>query len=913
MSRQRSRIFSIAKKLQLLLAVIVVVLAASGCNNSKEPKTDPATKGDPKLEKLKLLPDFHAEHLYSPGVNEQGSWVAMTFDDKGRMITSDQYGYLYRVTLPPIGSDTATNKIKVEKLAIDIPGDTSSATIKIGYAHALMYAFNSLYVMINDEGDHGNKTRKSGLYRLQDTNGDDQYDKLTLLKRLEGQGEHGPHSIVLSPDKKSIYVIAGNFTKMPEMNTYTSHPVYKHDNVLALVKDPNGHDNVVNIHGGWIAHIDSTGSNWELISSGFRNPFDLAFNEDGEIFTYDSDMEWDFGLPWYRPTRICHVTSGSEFGWRPGTNKWSPAYPDNLPAVLNIGQGSPTSVFSGIDSRFPEKYRRSIFAFDWSFGIIYALHPKAEGSSYKTTAEEFISGAPLPLTDGLIGPDGALYFLTGGRRLESDLYRVYYKDNKEPNGALVSSSSDEATKARKTRMALEVYHGKPNAAAVAFAWPFLKDPDRFIRFAARVAVENQPPAQWQEKALAEKDPQILTQALLALSRTGDSSSKINNKIFDALIAVDFKKLPASQKIDFLRVFDVTLYRMGLPDASVTARVNAYLNQFYPSSSNDVDRMLCKILVYTGDAQVVQKTLVLMDNAKDEKDTLQATFTNSNDLVMRNPQYGMDIAKMLSNKPPQQQVYLGTALSKAASGWTPALRDKYFKWFINAFSYKGGVSYIGFIDGARKLALANLPKDQLAHYNSISGQSLLDSANNNRLAINGPKPKGPGRRWQIDSALFVVQHDSTTRDLADGKAMFDATLCSSCHTMNGVGGAVGPDLSQLGTRFSAHDILESIIEPSKVISDQYAATNFYMKDGSSIIARLKNEDASKYYVIQNPFTPQTVREIPKSDVSKTSVSDAPSIMYPGLINSLNPEELKNLMAYLISGGNKDNPVYKPRSK
>ena len=87
----------------------------------------------------------------------------------------------------------------------------------------------------------------------------------------------------------------------------------------------------------------------------------------------------------------------------------------------------------------------------------------------------------------------------------------------------------------------------------------------------------------------------------------------------------------------------------------------------------------------------------------------------------------------------------------------------------------------------------------------------------------------------------------------------------------------------------------------------------MKDGSSIIARLKNEDNGKYYIIQNPFTPQTVREIPKSDVLKTSVSDAPSIMYPGLINPLNPEELKNLMSYLISGGNKDNAVYKPKSK
>src|SRR3546814_8078393 len=82
----------------------------------------------------------------------------------------------------------------------------------------------------------------------------------------------------------------------------------------------------------------------------------------------------------------------------------------------------------GEKAKFPDKYRSSLFAFDWSFGIIYSIHLKQQGASYSVSAEEFLSGVPLPLTDGEIGPDGSLYFLTGGRRLESDLYRVSYKD-----------------------------------------------------------------------------------------------------------------------------------------------------------------------------------------------------------------------------------------------------------------------------------------------------------------------------------------------------------------------------------------------------------------------------------------------------------------------------------------------------
>jgi len=195
--------------LTLGMAVCCIALALVSC---KQPEEVKPVKQDLRTGKLTLPEGFNAEFLYSPGEHEQGSWVAMTFDNKQRMIACDQYGNLYRLGLPPIGFDTLKVKPIVEKLDIQIPGDTNK--VKIGFAQGLLYAFNSLYVMVNDEGDTTLK-RRSGLYRLEDTNNDDQYDKVTLLKRLEGDGEHGPHSIVLSPDKKSLYVIAGNFTKIP--------------------------------------------------------------------------------------------------------------------------------------------------------------------------------------------------------------------------------------------------------------------------------------------------------------------------------------------------------------------------------------------------------------------------------------------------------------------------------------------------------------------------------------------------------------------------------------------------------------------------------------------------------------------------------------------------------------------------
>lgn len=167
-----------------------------------------------------------------------------------------------------------------------------------------------------------------------------------------------------------------------------------------------------------------------MVASGFRNEFDAALNADGELFTYDADMEWDVNTPWYRPTRVCHVTSGAEFGWRNGGGKLPVHYPDSLPAVIDIGFGSPTGVCFGYEAQFPARYQNALFISDWSYGKLYAVHLTPSGSTYSATLEEFITGTPLPLTDVVINPhDCAMYFTIGGRKVQSGLYRVTYSGN----------------------------------------------------------------------------------------------------------------------------------------------------------------------------------------------------------------------------------------------------------------------------------------------------------------------------------------------------------------------------------------------------------------------------------------------------------------------------------------------------
>ncbi|MCA1684707.1 MAG: DUF1080 domain-containing protein, partial [Planctomycetia bacterium] len=465
--------------------------------SSKARATGPAPKNLP-VEKLKVAKGFKVELVHEVDREGEGSWVSMTVDPKNRLIVSDQYGKLFRVTPSPVGG--SPSETKVEPLTVDI-----------GEAQGLLWAFDSLYVVVNRGAKY-----QSGLYRARDTDGDDALDKVEMLQKIDGGGEHGPHGVILSPDKKSLYVVAGNATQLPRLSTSLVPRVWGEDNLLPRMVDGSGFMRDEKAPGGWVCKVDPDGKNWELVSMGFRNAYDIALNRSGDLFTYDSDMEWDFNTPWYRPTRVCHVVSGADFGYRNGAGKWPTYYLDSLPPVIDIGPGSPTGVTFGYGAKFPAKYQDALFICDWSYGKLYALHLTPTGATYSADVEEFLAGTPLPLTDMLVSPkDGAMYFAIGGRKTTSGLYRIVYAGTEPTGPDRDTGTYDVENHARRRR--LEAFHGRRDPEAVATAWPYLDHPDRFVRYAARVAVEFQDPTTWRDKALSESTPGKAIPALLALT------------------------------------------------------------------------------------------------------------------------------------------------------------------------------------------------------------------------------------------------------------------------------------------------------------------------------------------------------------------------------------------------------------
>ena len=155
------------------------------------------------------------------------------------------------------------------------------------------------------------------------------------------------------------------------------------------------------------------------------------------------------------PTKVKHLTSGADFGWRAVTGSWPPYYPDhpdNTQATLAIGKGSPTGLKFGTRSQFPVDYQKALFILDWTYGRILAVHLRPRGSTYMGSAEVFLRGQPLNLTDLDFGPDGALYFVTGGRKTQSALYRVrYHGPSTQPRGAHPSRTQPQSTRSRISR------------------------------------------------------------------------------------------------------------------------------------------------------------------------------------------------------------------------------------------------------------------------------------------------------------------------------------------------------------------------------------------------------------------------------------------------------------------------------
>ena len=821
-------------------------------------KEPPKKQAVAQPEDLFVAPAFKVELLYVADPATEGSWINMCTEKPGKLIISGQQGQpLLRLTIKEGKVDS------VEKL--DLP---------ISQAMGLLYAYESLY--INGAGPQG-----FGLYRCTESAGG-KFD-VKFLKKFDGNGEHGPHGIALGKDGK-LYIMNGNHTRLPEaLAANPPYSNYQEDHVVPRQWDGNGHAAGIYAPGGYVVRLDPEGKSTELLLGGFRNAYDHAFNGDGELFTFDSDMEWDWGMPWYRPTRVNHCTIGSEHGWRSGTGVWPDYYPDNLPPTANIGLGSPTGVGNGIGAKFPAKYQKAMFICDWTYGRLMAVHLTPKGATYSATFENFVCPLglvkkdapkkPLNLTDVVIGSDGAMYFTIGGRNAQAALYRVTYTGTESTEPAELTNK--DGAEARTLRRTLESFHGKQHPEATNYAVKHLGSEDRSIRFAARVALESQPVVEWKTLVLQEKNPAAALTGLLALARTGDAKSQ--PELLAALDAIPFAKLTDAQKLEKLRVLQVSFVRQG-PPAGGAKKLIGELDTLFPGSNESINREAFELLVYLNAPGIVAKGLKQMAEAKTQPDLFHYLFH-------------LRTAPIGSWTIDQRKKYLGYWTNRKKLPQPPEVN----LWFEQAGRpYGDGNSFVPFQKNFLREAVANMSvaeQKELAPMIAAIYKDITPSFD--------VKPRAVVKKWSLDEVLPLLEKVEKGRNFEKGKEAYAAAQCIKCHRFGESGGATGPDLTAIGSRFGAKDILESILDPSKTLSDQYQNETFRTVSGKTVTGRVVEDTKDAISVQPDPLSSDRV-VIKKDDIESRTPSKV-SPMPANLADVLTEDEILDLIAYMQSQG------------
>jgi putative heme-binding domain-containing protein len=389
---------------------------------------------------------------------------------------------------------------------------------------------------------------------------------------------------------------------------------------------------------------------------------------------------------------------------------------------------------------------------------------------------------------------------------------------------------------------------------------------------------------------------VITSAI-ALARSRQSEKTDSELLIHALGQLDVAKLTKEQQLSLLRAYALTFIRLDEPGTLLASTLAKRFDAFYPAKDNDLNRELCGMLVYLKSPTVIDKTLKLLAEESGPEPGKMS------EVLARNSRYGGTVAQMLANQPDLQKLHYCFVLRNMKYGWTLEQRKAYLKFLEGEREKSGGASYRGFIDNMRQDFLDNATEAE-----RVALQSTIAETQPKPESL--PKAIGPGKDWTLDEVAALTANGLTNRDFAKGQRAYAAARCVMCHRFGGEGGATGPDLTNVAGRFSFKDLTESIIDPSKVISDQYKGSKIQTTAGEIIAGRIANQANGIITVIIDAEDATKVKELKEGDIEAILPSTV-SLMPKDLLKPLNKEEILDLLAYLESRGNPNDPMFQQR--
>ena len=496
------------------------------------------------------------------------------------------------------------------------------------------------------------------------------------------------------------------------------------------------------------------------------------------------------------------------------------------------------------------------------------MHLEEDGASYRGTYEEFLTGQGNPVSDIVIHPDGAMYFVTGGRRNVTSLYRVVYQGQEDTAAVERTDSTPQGAKARALRRDLEERQRPGAAQDWKAAWQQLAHSDRKIRFAARTVLDHQPPERWARKAFSETNAVKVIESMIAMVR--HEQQDLKTPILAKLNQLPFGELALEQQIDLLRTYGLAFIRLGGPGADTRQHLLRTLSPRFPAGTRSLDHELCQMLLYLESPEAVRISMQL----------LLAADTQS------------------------EQMFYAYHLRTAKDGWSAADRLSYFEWIFRTQSrrdeYIGGDHFANFLKMLDKEASERLSQQQREAMDALREQRVEEPP----VVELGPRPVV--QQWQLADLVPLLSHAESGRSFLRGRRLYEG-LCAQCHLFKGKGGALGPDLTSSGKKLTHAALLTEILEPSKVISDQHASIILQLESGKVVTGREVGGDAEQLLLVVDPLQPRKVTKVSRSAIVTRRTSPI-SLMPLGLLNTLSGEEVLDLLLYVSSSGERSHRAF-----
>ncbi len=723
-------------------------------------------------------------------------------------------------------------------------------------------------------------------------------------------GDHDAHTIFRGPDDH-IYLMAGNGSGIRDRLhiTETNSPVMFEREASVFRISPDG-------------------KKWECIASGGRNPPSLAMNYLFDLFSFDSDMEWHVGLPWYRPVRLNHWAIGGDQGWQE-VGAYPPYYIDNLPGILNVGRGSPNwGVFYEADL-LPAKYQNAFLACDYRWkresndqystsGRLAAFFLKRAGAGWSATMETLARPKPnardkkgkriqFALVDIAIAPDGSLCVSDHNQgiwQITSDGPSTQRRETRlEPWEVRAKAAWWHGLRGEVAPL-LELLRDKDpfvrrRAVEGLTRWPTpetceplidtLNDPERLVRYVAMCALAHHPLSEWLDTALAKKEPQTQMRSLVAgvIRREPPPQQKVQTVIHSLMR----RNLSVEDQLDLLRV--IALF----PQAAVPELQRFLVTGFAEADLNvrwEKTRLIGELRITNGFATLLTELLA------------ETNYTT--------------------------QFHIAKAIARFPGGWKEEEENRLMDWFLQTqqgwfaqFSGKG-VEFPAFwqtvfSDLATSHKAAFMRASNRIDLASLLGTVLIDSLGADtlkalfdgetspeirkkiarafkkrsgvELAAPATKPKAPEKS---DDEIYQFILSTTGGNPAIGGKVYETLQCTSCHgggvTPGREGKFFGPDLAGVAQRLARAELADALVYPSKQVADRFKGVEIEFNDATPLMGFITDQDADSVTLADREQVHRIQRSIIRSINPQSS-----SLMPAKLLNHLTSDELRDLLAFL----------------